>query len=380
MSTRISWHEARAIAGATTALPPEFVTLDESIGRYLVDELVATIDLPHFASSAMDGWLVVGDGPWALTDGPPGVGQASTIVTGAFVPSPATAVLRSESGAVVDLLLRSTVPDEPRPGQHIRSAGGEAARGETLIGAGTLLNPAHVALTASTGKDQVRVAAVPTIALVLTGEEVVTHGVPGPGQVRDSFGVQLPALFGMLGGRVTRSTRVGDHMAATVQAISDSPEPVIVTTGGTGSSAVDHVRAALRALDARFLIDGVAMRPGGPTSMAELPDGRLVVSLPGNPLAAMVAAITVCGPLLGGLGGIPQRMPHTVVAPAVAGRPGSTSLVPHTLIDERPTPVAWRGSGMMRGLAEAHGLLVVPSSGLAEGDPAESVGLPWHRG
>jgi molybdopterin molybdotransferase len=377
VSTRISWHDARAIAGAVSSLAPELVTLDESVGRRLIEDLVTPIDLPHFASSAMDGWLVVGDGPWTLTDDPPGVGQARIIVTGAFVPPTATAVLRSESGVVVDLLLRSTVPDEPRPGQHIRSAGGEASRGETLIGGGTLLNPAHVALAASTGTDGLRVAAVPTIALILTGDEVVTNGVPGLGQVRDSFGVQLPALFGMLGGRVTRSTRVGDDIAATVQAIVGSPEPLIVTTGGTGASAVDHVRAALRALDARVLIDGVAMRPGGPTSMAELPDGRLVVSLPGNPLAAMVSAITLCEPLLAGLGGIPERMLRTVVAPAVAGRPGSTSLVPHALIDGRSTIAAWRGSGMMRGLAGAHGLLVVPSSGLAEGDPAESVDLPW---
>jgi len=383
VTARPTWLEARAIAasaGAGAMLPPEPVALDRAVGRRLVDDLVTPIDLPHFASAAMDGWFVVGDGPWRLVAAgatAPARGQAWPIVTGAPVPDVPEwglpiAVLRSESGVVEDGLLRSTVAAEPRPGHHIRLPATEAARGELLIGAGTLLNPAHVALAAATGADELAVQAVPSVALVFTGDEVVTEGVPPEGRVRDSFGVQFPALVGMLGGRVTGAVRVPDHHDETVAALRDSRADVIITTGGTGGSSADHVRAALLALDADLLVDGVAMRPGGPTRIARLPDGRIVVALPGNPLAAMVAAITLVEPLLAGLAGrepVPTRVLHGADA---EGRAGTTVLVPYTEIDGRAVVATWRGAAMLRGLAGATGLLVVPP----EGEPL-SLPLPW---
>lgn len=384
MTTRPTWREARAIAakaGAAAVRPPEVVPLDRAVGRRLVDDLVTPIDLPHFASAAMDGWLVVGEGPWDLVEvEAPGGGQARQIVTGAHVPHQADAtiaVLRSESGVAEGGVLRSTVTGEPRPGQHIRLPATEAERGELLISAGTLLNPAHVALAAATGADDLTVLATPTVALVFTGDEVVESGLPAAGRVRDSFGVQFPALIGMLGGRVTGTARVPDTLDDTVAALQGGRADVIVTTGGTGGSPADHVRAALLELGARLLVDGVAMRPGGPTRIAELPDGRLVVALPGNPLAAMVAAITLLEPLLAGLAGREPAATRAVRGTAADGKPGSTVLVPYTEVDGRAVVAAWRGAAMLRGLAEAVGILVVPPDGLHDGEAAESLPVPW---
>lgn len=375
---RPTWHEARAIAAAAgTALPPESVPLHAAIGRRLAADLVTPIDLPHFASAAMDGWLVAGVGPWTLVEGSPSRGQASPIVTGALVPADAFAVLRSESGEVSGGALRSTVAGEPRRGHHIRRPGTEALSGERLIAAGALLNPAHVALAAATGADELLVAALPSVALVFTGDEVVTSGVPAPGRVRDSFAVQLPALVGMLGGRVTGTARVPDRLEDTVAALRDADAALIVTTGGTGASSADHLRDALRALGARLLVDGVAMRPGGPTRIAELPDGGLVAALPGNPLAAMVSAITLVEPLLAGLAGREPEPVRTVRGAAVDGRPGSTVLVPYTEADGRAVVAAWRGAAMMRGLAGASGILVVPPEGVRDGEDAQAVRVPW---
>lgn len=379
---RPSWHDARAIAAAAgVALPPERVALPDSVGRRLAADLETPIDLPHFASAAMDGWLVVGEGPWTLVEAAPGRGQATPIVTGALVPDDAFAVLRSESGEIDAgfgrRVLRSTVTGEPHPGHHIRRPGTEAARGERLIAAGALLNPAHVALAAATGADDLLVTADPPVALVFTGDEVVTSGVPAPGRVRDSFAVQLPALIGMLGGRVTGAARVPDRLDDTVAALRDADAALIVTTGGTGESSADHLRDALRALGARFLVDGVAMRPGGPTRIARLPDGRLVAALPGNPLAAMLSAITLVEPLLAGLAGRPPVPTRTVSGAAVHGRHGSTVLVPYAEIDGRAVVAAWRGAAMLRGLAGATGILVVPPEGVADGEVAESLPLPW---
>ncbi|MGO4535880.1 molybdopterin molybdotransferase MoeA [Leifsonia sp. 2MCAF36] len=394
MTDRPTWAQARAIAtaaGRNAALAPESVPLDHAVGRRLAADLVTPIDLPHFASAAMDGWLVVGDGPWELVSGdvrdtrPPSRGQARPIVTGALVPDAhdpdvALSVLRSESGVEENGILRSTVPGEPRPGHHIRRPATEAQQGELLIAAGGILNPAHVALAAATGVDELMVSAVPSVALVFTGDEVVAHGVPGPGRVRDSFGVQFPALIGMLGGRVVGSRRVPDHLAETVAAVSDARADVVVTTGGTGGSSTDHVRDALLALGARFVADGVAMRPGGPTRIAELPDGRLVVALPGNPLAAMVAAITLVEPLLAGMASRAPAETRVVTSAAMEGRPGSTVLVPYSEEDGRAVVSAWRGAAMLRGLAGATGILVVPPEGLVDGGPAEALAVPWAAG
>lgn len=378
MSTPLGWHEARRLAETAGApLQPDTVPLGDCVGRRLLADLVSPTDLPHFASSAMDGWLVVGEGPWEVTDDLPHAGQARAVVTGGAIPDGTTAILRSELAVVQGGTLRSVEPGAPRRGQHIRPAGAEARRGETLIPSGTVLNPAHVALAASTGVDGLEVQAVPQVALVLTGDEVLTSGMPASGQVRDSFGVQLPALFSLLGAKVSHAARVGDQLGSIVAAITAASAPLIVTTGGTGRSSADHLRDALAAHDARILVDGIAMRPGAPTILAELPDGRLVACLPGNPLAAMVVAITICEPLIAGLSGRPMRPTRTGGAVEMPGRPGRTILMPFSAGPDGLSVSPWVGAGMMRGLAAADGLLVVPEEGTFRGGRAESVDLPW---
>ncbi|MDO9353656.1 MAG: molybdopterin-binding protein, partial [Solirubrobacteraceae bacterium] len=165
---------------------------------------------------------------------------------------------------------------------------------------------------------------------------------------------------------------------ATVAAIAGGTAPLVVTTGGTGQSLADHVRPALRALGARFAVDGVAMRPGGPTRVAELPDGRLVVCLPGNPLAAMLAAVAIAEPVIAALAGRAARSGTVVSGLDLPGRAGTTQLVPYATTTHGTEAVRWRDSAMMRGLAEADGILVVPETGLRRGEPAVHLDLPWR--
>jgi molybdopterin molybdotransferase len=385
---RPSWHEARGLsieAGTERALPAQSTALAASIGRTLARSLVAARAIPHFDSAAMDGWAVGGEGPWVV-DGSPATGdepaalepgRARAIVTGALIPPGTEAVLRSESADRRGDRVSSTHPREPHAGQHIRRAGRESAAGETLIETGTRLNPAHIALAASAGVDALTLHAVPAVALLTTGDEVVESGAPSPGRVRDSFRIPLASIIGMLGAEVVSHRRLLDDRDAIRDAISSAAAPLIVTTGGTGASSADHVRAALRALEARFVFDGVAMRPGGPTCLASLPDGRLVMALPGNPLAAMVALLTLGGPLIATMSG--RRAPSSarVAAERRPGRAGTTLIVPYRTRDGRAAPTGWDGSAMMRGLASADGLLVVPETGIEEGASAETVAVPW---
>lgn len=390
-----SWTEARRLAfEVPAALQPVNVPLASAAGRTLAGDLAAQHSLPHYTSSAMDGWAVSGNGPWALRKDqyPLSRGQASTIATGGLVPDGATSILRKESGQVTRdadgerlLVLNDRAhAGEPRAGQHIRPAGEEATAGEVLIPAGTLLNPAHIALAAVAGYDELRVEAKPRVAVLLTGAEVVSAGIPAPGKVRDAFGPQLGSVISLLGGIAENPQRVGDSYDEWLAALgaeasgSGALPDVVITTGGTGPSGTDHLRRAVAALGGRLLVDGIAMRPGHPTVLAQLPDGRFIIGLPGNPLAAMMALTTLAEPLLAALGNRPLRAPGQVMSGAdIPPGPKVTRLLPCTIANGLAFPISHAGSGMMRGLARADGILVVPAEGASAGDSVPLLHLPW---
>ncbi|MET1022151.1 MAG: molybdopterin molybdotransferase MoeA [Arthrobacter sp.] len=404
-----TWEEAWRLAfDCATPIPAAPVALRSALGRVLDADVPALVDMPHYASSAMDGWAVNGGGPWILAE--PGQRlaphQASPIATGGLIPPGAKAVLRSESGQMtadedglpVLRLSGGAKPGEPRNGEHVRKAAEEAAAGEVLIKRGTLLNPAHLALAAVAGHDTLPVLGKALVRLVFTGSEVVTAGIPQPGEVRDTFGPQLTGVVEMLGGICAGETRIGDTYPEWLAALEDTAAPetaeegaaarrpvaeelpadVVITTGGTGRSGTDHLRRSVAELGGRLLIDGVAMRPGHPAVLAELPDGRFIIGLPGNPLAAMMALSTIGAPLLAALGH--RSLPPVTEVPCgsiIDPDPGRTRLVPFRLVYGMASPAQHTAPGMMRGLAAADGVLVVPPHGVQLGEPVPAFALPW---
>lgn len=391
---RPRWAEAFDFAfGLPDPKVAQTLPLPETIGHTLAEDMHALTAVPHYDSAAMDGWAVCGRGPWELREdaGELESGQACSIATGGLVPPGTTAVLRSEHARIENayvVLGEHARPGEPEPGQHIRPAGEEASRGETVLRAGTVISPAHVALAAVCAHDDLPVLRSPQVALVLTGDEVVESGLPEPGQVRDTFGVQLPSFVSMLGGHVVAKHRISDNLhhvvqalagqASTVSSIREAGADVVITTGGTGISDADHLRAALTELDADILIDGLSIRPGHPGVLARLRDGRYLVALPGNPLAAMMTILTLVRPLLAGIQGAPKPLLGAVVAGQdMQGMPGRDRLLSFILEDGMAVPSPWQGSSMMRGLAMADGVMVVPADGLASGASVTTIPLPW---
>lgn len=400
----VDWEQARRLsrdAGQSLAVataPPQLVPLAAATGRILAQDLASLHSMPHYASSAMDGWVVAGPGPWhpeaathphatAGTQPPPlAPGSARRIVTGEAIPAGATTVLRQEHAAVdLDRGLLCADPT-PRDGADIRAAGREASAGDGLLRAGMRLTPGRIAVAAVGGHDHLPVAGPVRVRLVFTGDEVVTSGIPAPGQVRDAFGPVLPACLDALGGTLVDAVRIGDDLQATLDAL-DSPAArdvdVIVSTGGTGHSAADHLRPAAAQLGARTLVDSIAMRPGHPAMLARLPDGRLLVGLPGNPLAALMAVVTLLEPLLGAATGQPPSSPATARAgEGIRGAGHSHRLVPASWADpaERQVlvPSEHTGSAMMRGLAHADAVLVVPPAGTPFGTEVGWLPLPWY--
>jgi molybdopterin molybdotransferase len=131
-------------------------------------------------------------------------------------------------------------------------------------------------------------------------------------------------------------------------------------------------------LGATVLIDGVRMRPGHPVMVARLVDGRLMLCLPGNPLAAMLVLASLGVPLIDGMLGRPLApLGRVGLAHDMANLSGSTRLVAFRRTADGAVPTARQGSGMLRGLAEADGVAIVPAGGACAPDTVATLPLPW---
>lgn len=391
----MAWEQARAVARESAAmpLPPVHRELPEALGHALAEPLTARTDLPPFDTAAMDGWAVAGPGPWRLhggrvlagaQPGPLAPGTAVSLATGAPLPPGATAVLRREHGEIrpPDGTLHHRAPGPPAPGRDIRPRGQECRSGAPLLPAGTTVTPAVLGLAAAAGHDRLAVHRRPTVELLLLGDELLDHGLPRAGHVRDALGPLLPPWLRHNGAEVTAVHRVPDALGPLRDAVRRSPADLVVTTGSTAAGPADFLHRALAESGARLHVDSVAVRPGHPMLLAELPatantPPTLLAGLPGNPLAAVAGTVTLVAPLLRRLGGHRDGTTRrATLASALPGHPRDTRLLPVRLTEDGAVPVAYDGPAMLRGLATADALAVIPPGGLAAGAGAELLPVP----
>lgn len=383
----VPWAEARRTAhGAAVPLAPVQRVLAACGGLTLAAPLLSRTRLPAFDTAAMDGYAVAGSGPWRLVGqvlagqvrrAALHPGEAVEIATGAQVPPGTTGVLAVERATVRADGPADVVAGDVAPGQHVRRAGEECAQGDELLPAGTAVGPAVLGLAASSGADALDVRPRPAVLVLVTGSELVAAGLPGHGRVRDALGPQLPLLLRAYGARLAGLHHVVDDLDQLAVRVLRADADVVVTTGASSVGPADHLHGVLEGAGAELLVDGVDCRPGHPQVLARLPDGPLVVGLPGNPLAALVGVLTVLAPLLAGLQGRPL--------PALGGAaytPGweagaGTRLVPVRRTGPDVAPLPHARAGMLRGAALADALAVLPpATGGAPGDVVELVPLP----
>ncbi|GAA5210026.1 molybdopterin molybdotransferase MoeA [Streptomyces thinghirensis] len=391
------WPEARATAerAARAAVraarrAPLAAPLDAALGLTLAAPLTALTDLPSFDTSAMDGWAVAGPGPWTVRDegvlaghaepAPLTDGEAARIATGARVPLDSTAVLRTEHGRT-DGRNRLQATRDVVHGQDIRPRGQECRSGDQLLPVGTLVTPAVLGLAAAAGYDSVTAVPRPRVDVLVLGDELLTEGRPHDGLIRDALGPMLPPWLRALGAEVRAVRRIGDDAEALHRAVTTSDADLVITTGGTAAGPVDHVHPVLSRIGAELLVDGVKVRPGHPMLLARLKDDQHLVGLPGNPLAAVSGLLTLAEPLLRTLAARPAPEPYTLpLRDAVHGHPYDTRLVPVVLRGEGAVPLHYNGPAMLRGIAAADALAVVPPGGARPGQEAELLDLPWATG
>lgn len=384
---QMPWAAARQVAGeAASPLPAQTRLLGDAVGRALAAPLAALTDLPAFDTSAMDGWAVAGPGPWALLSdgitvgrvpGPLTRGAARRIATGAPVPAGTSAVLRLEDGFAAGPVLHSVV--DLAPGRDIRPRGQECEAGTMLVDAGTTVTPALLGLAAAAGHDDLLVHRKPTVQLLVTGDELLQSGLPGAGRVRDALGPLLVPWLAGAGATLQDKHTLSDDPVALRRHLRASRADVIITTGSTSVGPTDLLHRLLPEESARFLVDSVAVRPGHPMLLAQLPAGsggqcRWLVGLPGNPLAAIAGLVTLTLPLLRCLGG--HHPPEPLRLPAgtpIQGHPTDVRLIPATITGSAVLPLRFDGPAMLRGMALADVLAVIPPGGASQGTLIETV-------
>lgn len=350
----------------------ETVPLDDALGRVLARELKADRDYPPFDRSVRDGFAVRAEnlpGPLRIAgevragqiyEGNVGPGEAVEIMTGAPVPAGADCVVMVEHTASEGG--RVTVDRAYKAGDHISPRGAECRAGEVLMQPGAHVGSAEIALMASVGMLAATVYRQPRVAIIATGDEIVTDGVaPMAHQIRNSNSHSLAGQVRMAGGEPEILPIAPDSLDETAALIERGLEAdLLLLSGGVSAGKYDFVEKALEQLGAGFYFDRVLIQPGQPLVFGRARD-RFFFGLPGNPASTMVcfevfarAAVE----LLAGMDEAPLHLTTAVLTEDFRHRVGLTRFLPAVLSDGGITPVRWAGSGDIAAQARSNCLLV----------------------
>jgi molybdopterin molybdotransferase len=372
---------ARIDAHVVAVVDEETVPLRLAAGRVLARDLVATMDLPPHANSAVDGYAVAHadlllDRDTELPIGGRAAaghpldralrrGEAIRIFTGALVPDGADTVLMQEDCIAADGRVR--MKPGIRKGANRRHAGEDVALGETALAAGRRLGPAELGLAAALGCYELPVFRRLRVALLSTGDEVREPGVPlPPGAIYDANRFMLKALLEGLGCIVTdfgirpdREPALADTLAA-----ASAEHDLIVTSGGVSTGDEDHVKGAIERLGALHFWR-LAIKPGRPVALGQV-GGVPLIGLPGNPVAVVVTFAVLARPLILKLAGGHVSGPR--VFPVRAGfnyrkKPGRREYLRASLERDGDRLVAFKyardGAGILSSIVQSDGLVIL---------------------
>ena len=369
--------QARVLA-EVTPLGSETVAFEEAFGRVLAEDVVAADDNPPADNSGMDGYaLRAADTPGELRvlgDIPAGLvprsrveaGTALRIMTGAFVPEGADAVAQVEitDGGLEVVRVERAVAT----GANIRRRGEDIRAGSVVIRSGTVIGAAEVAMLAAVRKTSVAVSRRPTVAILATGDELLSpHEPPASGKIVNSNTYLLAALVRAAGAVPLPLGIVRDTREATIAAFEDASQAdFILSSGGVSVGAYDFVKDALEALGAESKFWRVAMKPGKPVVLSRLRN-RVCLGLPGNPVSCFVSFHLFVAPALRKAMGVAGRLLLEAVdtrleAPLRAGGDRRTYLRVQVSVRDGELvsrPMTSQGSGSLSSIVQANGLAIV---------------------
>jgi molybdopterin molybdotransferase len=379
---------------AVRPLPAELVAVADAGGRVSAEEVRAKVDLPPFASSAMDGFAVrAADLPGKLQiagesaagqpfDARVQAGSAVSISTGAVVPEGADAVVPIEFVVVQDNKVEISQPVEP--GAHVRPRGGDVAVGEVAVGAGMRLTPAGLAAAAACGIAELPCVRRARVAVLATGSELVEPGdTLSPGQIYETNSLMLSSALVSAGAEVAVEPRVADDERELKAALEHGlAADVLVTSGGVSVGEHDLVRATERELGVEEIFWRVSIKPGKPVSFG-VRGHTLVFGLPGNPVSALVGCELFVKPALRALQGLPDPLPRFEPGQLAAGLQRNTDrdefVRARSRVDREAVvlePVTGQESHMIVRSSAADALVHIPRG---NGELAAGSSVRWLR-
>lgn len=369
------------------ARPAVAVALAEAQGLVLAEDVVARLALPVFDNSAMDGYAVRAEDTSEATPERPVVlpvaedipagrtdqltlqpKTAHRIMTGAPLPAGATAVVPVEDtdGGVDTVAIRA-----PRDaGKHIRRAGEDVAPGTTVLRAGQVVTPAVLGLAAALGMAELTVIPRQRVLVISTGSELVAPGSPlQPGQIYESNSIMLAGAVREAGAHVIAVATAEDDVAQFSSLLDRyaAEADLIITSGGVSAGAYEVVKDAFgRDGDQGVEFVKVAMQPGMPQGIGRVA-GTTIVTLPGNPVSALVSFEVFIRPALRAAMGLPDpERPHrpAILAESLTSPRGKRQFR-RAILDADTGSVTSYGppaSHHLRWLASANGLLDIPEN------------------
>ncbi len=386
MLTNVNLEKAQEILlGHVDSLPYEFVSLLKALDRVVHRDLFAVHDLPPYPQAAMDGYAVPAGAsgrnksytvtehlqPGEMPGSPLGPGLATAVVTGGPLPAGTGAVIPHEAARHGEDSVTFKV--EVTPGSNIKPLGEDFLSGALLARRGDRITPGLMSALAAFGKNEVEVFCRPRVAVLSLGQEIVPcHVKPSAGQRRDSNGPLLAALVSRDGGMVKDVEAVGVENTAQVEVRLQKllqRADLVLTTGGAASGASDQALQVLRQMGAQPLFWGVKIKPGS-HSGAVVSNGKLIVSLSGNPAACAVGYYLLVAPVLRAMQGLspyPQRL-SALCANTFLKKGGPRRFVQGyaTCSDEgwMVTVLPGQKSSMMRALIGSNALIELPAGHL----------------
>ncbi len=338
------------------------VAIEQLVGRTLAADICSLADVPGFDRSAVDGLAVRAADTFGASESLPAMleltgsvsmgqtpdfriqpGECASVPTGGALPSGADAMVMIEyvenTGDSLQLVNRPAAP-----GDHLILRGDDFKAGQTVLSAGRMIRSSDIGTLAALDIDSAKVSQKPKVAIISTGDELASSGQSlRSGQVHDVNSPALAALVRESGGEPVLYGIVADQLGQLEECLKKALRDcdLVLISGGSSVGEKDHLQAAIAAQgEPGILFHGIAVKPGKPT-LAGVAQGKIMLGLPGHPLAAWFMAKWLAMPLILALQGAETPVPDTVLARTSCRIPsnvGRESIIPVRLQADPGTP------------------------------------------